>query len=50
MNTNKGRCKWLDSFTWVCCNGDCPLRADSVGADTTCLVCKWFEGVPDGLE
>ena len=32
-------CDWHDAFTWACCNGDSPYRADFTDKQDTCD--KW---------
>lgn len=35
-------CKWHDSFTWACCNGDSENCADFMDNDNWCKV---YEGI-----
>lgn len=29
-------CKWHDNFSWACCNGDSPHRADFTYPEQSC--------------
>lgn len=39
---NENPCKWIsDDFSQICCNGDCPLRADFCPVADVPGVCKY---------
>ncbi len=35
-------CKYYAEEEQVCCNSDCPLRADFVSNERECLICRHF--------
>lgn len=40
------KCKWLEPFNQICCNGDCPYVADNPPMYYRCLGkedCKYYE-------
>lgn len=42
----KQKCKWLEPFNQICCNGECPYVADNPPIYCKCLSkedCKYYE-------
>lgn len=39
-------CKWLEEFSFICCNGDCEYVADNPKYSCKCMSkedCKYYE-------